>query len=688
MSLLRSSDESLEHILHYLTGADVLRLMATGSRLLTTRILQIAKDLQFFFGHSTLFPFSAYSFPRLRSLTINATSGQYSNYLSTKGRSVLPLEPVDSLLSLKLDFAASSAVLKSSQLNEAFPNLRSLVILSSSLKRHLLPLNWAQSLPRKLSTLKIELTNTAPHGDERFPVSSFDSLPEGLEHLSLKISLVPPGALNLKRLKNLKTVQLSTLRSYDVLYDLPDSLEEVRLRFAHWCLTSPDTMGSFPTSKLPPKIRVWDVYEPQLAFNFDNLVPPTLEQSLTNWNTRDVNAETLTTFFPRLDRIQSLSVAYSTVGRLPLQLLEHLPNLVTCISVPLPKDDDDAYRFLPRNLKTLDGRKNGIGTRSYATKHLPPSLEYFIGTVSREEHVVELPKTLTKLKLLSLPLPPSLPISVWLNMPPQLTSLSADAALFQSLDCLQALPTSLKRLKLRSLKNRAVKNFSVPEALQASLEELSMSFSTTQYGDGIFPISTEWIKGLGACKRLSSLVIETLSDYTLPLRRSTLSNLPNSLTKLSLRGLFFENGDIELLFGAASDEEAEEENREEREEQGEELSRLPESLRSLSLHFLLQDWYYIDFDVFSMLPEHLNVLEIEAPSSYCKNPSKLISSLPKHLTVVKIQLPMVEPEYMSTNEDDCFQPDRFEMEIGRALNDYYATPFWKPNKDMFYPSKL
>lgn len=34
----------------------------------------------------------------------------------------------------------------------------------------------------------------------------------------------------------------------------------------------------------------------------------------------------------------------------------------------------------------------------------------------------------------------------------------------------------------------------------------------------------------------------------------------------------------------------------------------------ITLTFLLHDGYYINFDVFSMLPKHLNVLEIEAPS--------------------------------------------------------------------------
>lgn len=149
MSLVRSSDDSLAKILYFLTGEDVLRLMATGSKVLSSRILQNSTDLLFLFDRSTLFPFPAYRFPKLSSLALKTLGKGRSRHLSTVGRSLLLPKPMKSLESLEFEFAASAFLFSHKDLHSAFPNLTSLVVRSKSPYRLVIADNWAKSLPKK-----------------------------------------------------------------------------------------------------------------------------------------------------------------------------------------------------------------------------------------------------------------------------------------------------------------------------------------------------------------------------------------------------------------------------------------------------------------------------------------------------------------------------------------------------------
>lgn len=621
MSLIGSSDDSIALILQFLTGEDVLRLLAIGSKALTSRILQNSTNLDFAFNRSTLFPFSAYRFPKLRSLAIcNGYKGG-SRHLSTKGRSLLPLEPVTSLEALKLEFASSSALFDSGSLNVAFPNLTSLTVLCDGPNVPIIAPCWAESLPKTILSLKIRLPPVKQSWNSaRLNPITFDSLPEGLQHIYVRAQPISPGTLNLKRFKNLKTVDLRTLTGYQVLDHLPDSLEEASLFFDIKGSLSTTGEGVFLTSNLPPKIRVWDVYGTDLSFEFNSIVPTTLETSYTNWKIEDITPETLQKYFPNHQNLRTLSVKLRLAGSLPKSMLELLPNLEVGVELSLLADDANGLSFLPKKLKTLlvavaDFRSLSWPQISY--KELPQNLEFFHGVISGASQLIDLPKTLKVANFASpwsFPLPPS----VWCRLPPRLNTLSVDMTLFESFECLKVLPETMETLILRANKKEHISTLEIPETLQKSLISLSVRFNEVMNRSmhSLSPTPTEWMQNLEFCSKLTSLSFS--SEFT-PLSHSTLDILPPSLTSLVLDGITLENYGLPPSESPVEDEKV----RSESDWSKAAFSRLPESLEVLRLSFRDFKDLLIDFNVFSNLPRRLSELYIRTPKKNLSKPKKI-----------------------------------------------------------------
>lgn len=158
MRLAQTSDDSFRLILSCLTGEDVIRLMATGSKRLIAPIAQ-NPTLIWNLSRPALFPSCSFDFRNLRSLIVNSIS--LGGYVSLNGRSLLPQEPMVSLETLELSFSTSHLIFEphpshqGMKLCSAFPRLTSLTLQSDTYT--VIAKDWAETLPKTLVSLSLGL---------------------------------------------------------------------------------------------------------------------------------------------------------------------------------------------------------------------------------------------------------------------------------------------------------------------------------------------------------------------------------------------------------------------------------------------------------------------------------------------------------------------------------------------------
>lgn len=286
MSLLQTSDDSLQNILFYLTERDISRLLTTGSKLLTLRVRQNATDIVYVPEFPFIYPFAAYKLPNMQSLSIVGIDEDTPRYISTSNRSPLPLEPVLSMKKLVLEFPTSAGVLAPDDagrwLNWAFPNLTSLVVRSLAPQSAFsVDEDWPNHLPETLTSLTVELSL-----HRSLSTSIFESLPKGLQTIRI-LSEMDGDTLSLERFENLVAFELHHV-SFPPTISFPNSLEDFRWHAKPmFGLYGRHTGTKFPISKMPPKIRVWVVTglskKAEFQFLFDAIAPPTLEALDMSW---------------------------------------------------------------------------------------------------------------------------------------------------------------------------------------------------------------------------------------------------------------------------------------------------------------------------------------------------------------------------------------------------------------------
>lgn len=566
------------------------------------------------------------------------------------------------LLSLEFDFPYSHSIFAPSpsreapKLSSSFPNLTCLSITSRTF--NYLPSEWTQSLPQSLLSLSLDCCPTAGG----ITASAFNALPRGLTELQFgRYCSIRDGEIDFRRFSGLRVLRLYAGTHWTVLDSLPDSLEEL--------LVHMDSLAgqavTFPFSKLPPTLRVWDLSGPGIDFDFDCKAPSTLEELRIETDVR-LKPERLEQFFhtKNLRRLSTWGIGPYTPA-----LMATLPNVEEFFKSKLFFLNLPTVDFLPKKLKTISIVQNDPNTKPLAVKDLPPHLESLKMRLWCSEDLAALPRTLKHLRIY--PPPAALTLrhspSALRTLPPHLKSLHLKMNSFESPKCMHALPAGLEKLTLDIYSFlEMIEDLTFPPTMQKNLRKLSIHY----YGDnsaGDLRLDTLVPKMNDSFSRLESLNISA----KILIYCNTLSNLPKSLTELNLS-----NAELDE-YGLPEPQDPKNSDWTEGA-----FSRLPEGLVSLQLRFNRAVPYSIDFKVFSRLPKRLASLFLHTSESRCDSPRQFVANLPRRLGYIKyVYTPtknidgMVSPREKKENE-------KLDKEFEEALREYYADPFWDENDDV------
>lgn len=358
-------------------------------------------------------------------------------------------------------------------------------------------------------------------------------------------------------------------------------------------MTMPPRSRLFALSKLPPNIRVWRVYGTGLKLDLDCMAPATLEDLRVEIRGFDISAEKLCEHF-HTTSLRKLTLP--VLSSMDPSMWKHLPNLEV---MPLTYINEfDTLELLPRKLHTLRLRTKAM--RTVPLQNLPPALKKLQCALLHADDFLHLPRTLQRLRtdLISPNLALSFPSASWGDLPPQLKQLQVYLQQMDSEECFHALPETLEELDLRIGNNVQpsaslawVERISFPKAMQASLQSLIMLWwgNPELPGDTVLPTL---LSKLGQFSVLSSLSV----SCRIVISSETLSNLPKSLTSLSLQIIELENFGLPLDQKRGKDQNW----------QNSTFSRLPEGLLTLHVGFISK---HIDLNAFTMLPPRKNGLQ-------------------------------------------------------------------------------
>lgn len=655
MSLTGTSDDSLELILSFLMGEDVMRLMAVGSKTLIARVAHKTTNLVWNFIRTSYFPSSSYTFANLRSLSVKI--GGYRSYLSLHGHPLLPLEPMSSLESLDLSFLSSHLVFAPAtspvgmSLSSLLPRLTSLAIRSDI--SCAVPDDWAESLPKGLTSLTMLVRINNYERTLFIDASSLNHLPSGMQHLKFGSSCsIGAGKVNFERFRDLRTLELADALSWDALDSLPNTLQTLLVWNSNRDFSLPTK--TFPLSKLPPNIRSLDLSGAALQLDFDTMAPLTLEEVQFGLE-EDVPVENFVRFF----QTKNLRVVHG-VGSMTAESLALFPNL-QIISGLGNITTLTTFEILPRNFESLFLQDSNRVSPAVSFKNLPPALKTLYSPILCYEDVSDLPKTLTTLKFHNFPrsTPIKVPAAVWRQLPSQLRRLEVDLCFFESEECFHALPEKLQHLEFDFTGSQA--HFAMseiatfPTSIQESVQKLYFSLKHRPLVDAEYRADFMFPK----LSPFTSLTDLRFALYTV-INSSTLANLPKTLTELQLNAVEFENFGLPVGQNIDWKEGA--------------LSRLPEGLRALKLQYAKESSVAIDFKLFSNLPRRLDKLYLSTKQEICENPKSFISMLPRRLSELSYIYKESKNEGESSEDGD--PTNNAKRELKEAIDEYFSDPFW------------
>lgn len=654
MLLAQTSDDSLAQILSFLTGQDVLRLMATGSKRFIARVSRSTTHLDRALPRPTHFPSSSFSLTNLKSLSIKGNT-RYG-HLSLHNRSIFPLEPMPLLESLHLDFPQAHLVFapahanRGMTLSSSFPNLTYLTIASGT--DCPIPDGWAESLPKGLTHLDLNICYGSDDPDLHISPSSFKHLPTGLQHLNCGIHIcIGPGDHHFLRLTDLRVLRIGSAHSWDALMALPDSLEELSCTCYNYDL--PKT--TFPISKFPPRIRTLKLIGGPLEVNCDSMAPSTLEELILGLG-HTITAENFERFFDTKNfrKLQGVDCSSPECFKL-------LPSLEEITRAGKFPSDLDTIEILPEKLKSLF-LSDGMRISSYnSSQPLLPLLEKIDCYPISPEDVSGLPRNLTSidLKISSRNQSLKVPTAVWRNLPPKLTRLATPLALFESEESLHALPDKLQELILDLSilappnEGEVIPSMTRLPYLSDSLRKLSLW--SEYHGKHPRPLALDIPAILLTLGEFSALT--TLSIYfKSTLNSASLAYLPKTLIEMVIGKVEFEN--FGLPVGQSP------ENHCDWKEGA--LSRLPDGLQVLFISYWQATPGSIDFNLFSRLPPHLVSLHIDPDKDFCRDPKTFVSKLPRNLDMISFSL---------NSRLGQLEPNPVVM-MEEAIQDYYSDAFW------------
>jgi hypothetical protein len=154
MALSLLASEVLSQVVNCLLAHDVYHLFFCGSRALNAKLSSSTLALYFQLNRFSKFPFSAYSLPQLRKMVIDMKTEHARYPLRLNMESMLPSQPLKSLTWLKISCAQSLTILsKREPLDQLLPNLQVLKLLNIS---QILVLADLKRLPSTLRSLTLK----------------------------------------------------------------------------------------------------------------------------------------------------------------------------------------------------------------------------------------------------------------------------------------------------------------------------------------------------------------------------------------------------------------------------------------------------------------------------------------------------------------------------------------------------
>lgn len=381
----------LAPILRYLSGNEVLHLMAIGNTRFTETVCHTDVNIVFALAQFSFFPFSAFKLHKLRSLSVTTTYNDHLIDLNAHSFPKNALELQKELEKLSLKFRSAPTTFNCMVGNEPllFSNLKELEISGVSNTESFA--SFVSSFcPKTLTTLKYRLG--APLSMSSTPFSCFSGLPSTLTRLELNIGSIifdrSPEFEEKEKIfpKSLSILDIGMLTSVEPLNYLPKGLTSLDA-----VITSANsfTGEKMKISKLPPAIT--SVYLRTGQNQMIEMDSP-LPSSLTHFPGLALRAGIAEEEIPK-NLIFSLPISGSNRS-LKDQLEEGYPNIT---DLSIFDDTGDAYYWenLPSKLTSLTS--NRVVDAPLPIILFPPTLTTLILEGFPFDMLQLLPKTVTEI---------------------------------------------------------------------------------------------------------------------------------------------------------------------------------------------------------------------------------------------------------------------------------------------------
>lgn len=413
-TLLHLFSHDLSSITAYLAGKDILRLLVVGSKSLTASLERETRNIELRLDLFSKLPLSVFNLPSLRLLAIHCGNTHIVPYLRLPSPLPRRSQGLERLETLRLHFCDAVELLNSfdGTLGNAFPCIRELSLSGYGSK---LTEDRMSFLPPTLEKLEL-LPNARLNSSHEYSFMDLSRLPRGLISLTMRQVRIDALGFNLETTQllppNLRHLEIDLVYSSNFLDYLPSTLEVLKVTHSEpWGMPLEfDLKVVFPSSLL------------ELSLTFSMRTNITILEPLpASLKTLHLNANKLKGDLKSMLPSSITCLSSTTIGLLPIDLtLTHFPDITEA------RLTENA--LVPSNCKTLT-----VETKFPLDFSLVPStLESLKIPMLLEEHITQLPKTLTSFHcLLDAPLLIEDDFEV---LPPTLTELVLWNAVEDALD--------------------------------------------------------------------------------------------------------------------------------------------------------------------------------------------------------------------------------------------------------------